>query len=134
MTYNLNVAPEVLVANRITKYFGVTTIWSLKQQAIVAENTGYMSFFKYDTGQPANFIEAGGVYKDLYNVLWALMEKENKIAEWWERRSRKQGGRENLKVNHWVVELLHDSQHQLAKTFIDMYSGIIRKFVSTQGG
>lgn len=78
------------MANRITKvlpdrYFGITTIWSLRQQAIVAENTGYMTFFNYDTGKPANLIEAGGVYKDLHDALVARMEKENKIAEQWEK-------------------------------------------------
>ncbi|ATZ47338.1 hypothetical protein BCIN_02g06280 [Botrytis cinerea B05.10] len=81
---------SLLVANRITKvlpdrYFGITTIWSLRQQAIVAENTGYMTFFNYDTGKPANLIEAGGVYKDLHDALVARMEKENKIAEQWEK-------------------------------------------------
>ncbi|TGO90645.1 hypothetical protein BPOR_0056g00170 [Botrytis porri] len=64
------------------QYFGVTTIWSLRQQAIVAKITGYVSFFNYDTGKPANFIEVGGVYKDLYDVLMARMERQNEIAEW----------------------------------------------------
>lgn len=99
MTYDLNVVPRSKSHNEGTSrlILGVTTVWPLKQQAIAAENTGYMSFFNYDIGKPANFIETG-VYKDVYDVLWALMEKKNKIVEWWERRSRKQGGCENLKV------------------------------------
>lgn len=44
-----------------------------------------MTFFNYDTGKPANLIEAGGVYKDLHDALVARMEKENKIAEQWEK-------------------------------------------------
>jgi hypothetical protein len=85
---------QLIVANHLTevlpdRYFGVTSIWSLRQQAIVAETTGYITFFDYDRGVPANMIEAGGVYTDLYNSLVERKEKEGKIAAKWERQHPK---------------------------------------------
>jgi len=80
---------SLIVANHITevlpdRYFGVTTIWSLQQQAIVAENKGYIVFFDFNKGKPADLIEAGTVYKDLHDALVARKEREGEIAALWE--------------------------------------------------
>ncbi|KFY01096.1 hypothetical protein O988_02917 [Pseudogymnoascus sp. VKM F-3808] len=80
---------SLIIANRLTevlvdRYFGVTTIWSLRQQAIVAETRGYMVFFDYNNNIPADMIKAGGVYTDLYNALVARKEQGDKIAAKWE--------------------------------------------------
>jgi hypothetical protein len=62
----------------------VTTIWSLRQQAIVAETREYMVYFDYDNGVPVNMIKAGSVYTNLYNALVARKEREDKMAAKWE--------------------------------------------------
>ncbi|KAF7908495.1 uncharacterized protein EAF01_004250 [Botrytis porri] len=85
---------SLIVANHITevlpdRYFGVTSIWSLRQQAIVADCRGYVVFFDYDRGVPANLVEAGGVYKDLYDALVERKEKEIAIAAKWEEEHPK---------------------------------------------
>lgn len=77
------------MANHLTevypdRYFGVTSIWSLKQQAIVADCKGYVVFFNFDEGKPANLLKAGGVHKDLYDALTQRMKTEGVIAAKWE--------------------------------------------------
>ncbi|KAH8645582.1 hypothetical protein BGZ60DRAFT_392540 [Tricladium varicosporioides] len=94
-TYTINLKRPVkypdslLVANHITevlpdRYFGITSMWSLRQQAIVADCKGYVVFFDYDKGVPANLLEAGGVYKDLYHALVQRKERESQIEKEWE--------------------------------------------------
>ncbi|KAF7920675.1 hypothetical protein BELL_0197g00160 [Botrytis elliptica] len=85
---------SLIVAYHITevlpdRYFGVISIWSLWQQAIVADCRGYVVFFYYDRGVPANLVEAGGVYKDLYDALVERKEKEIAIAANWEEDAKK---------------------------------------------
>ena len=81
---------QLIVANHLTevrpdRYFSVTSVWSLKQQAIVADCKGYVVFFDYDEGKPADLAKAGGVHKDLYDALTRRMEKEGAVAAKWEK-------------------------------------------------
>jgi hypothetical protein len=55
----------------------------LRQQAIVAETSGYVVFFDHSKGKMANLLEAGGVYTDLYHALVERKEREEKIALKW---------------------------------------------------
>ena len=81
---------QLILAHRVTKvlpdrYYGITSVWSLRQQAIVADAQGYVVFFDYDTGKPADLVKAGGTHLDLYNALSQRKEKEDKIAAQWEK-------------------------------------------------
>jgi hypothetical protein len=67
------------------RYFGVNTIWSLKQQAIVAETTGWVVFFDHDKGKVANLLNVGGVWADLYHALLDRKNREVEIAAKWEK-------------------------------------------------
>ncbi|TVY73292.1 hypothetical protein LSUE1_G005068 [Lachnellula suecica] len=66
------------------RYFGITTIWSLRQQAMGAETSGYMVFFDHGKGKLADLLEMGGEFRDLYGCLVERMEREGKIAGKWE--------------------------------------------------
>ncbi|GAP93056.1 putative protein [Rosellinia necatrix] len=86
---------SIIVANRIDevkpdRYHATTTMWSLRQQAPVAESNGWVVFFDYSKGKPANLIQAGGVYADLHA---ALSEKakvtKQKRAQWDEANPKK---------------------------------------------
>jgi hypothetical protein len=83
------------VAHHITevlpdRYYGITTMWSLKQQAIVADCRGYVVFFNFDTGKIADLVKADGAYKELYNALTQRKDREAAIAAKWENeRSKK---------------------------------------------
>lgn len=74
------------------RYLSNTAIWSLQHQAIVAESEGFVVFFDYDKGVPANLIKAGGVYKDLYDALVERKDREAKVrAKWEEEHAPKKG-------------------------------------------
>ena len=80
---------QLIVANHLKevqpdRYFAVTTVWSLRQQAIVADHSGYMVFFDFAKGRRAILLEAGGVYADLYHALVERKEREGKLALKWE--------------------------------------------------
>lgn len=51
---------------------------------MVADSRGYTVFFDYDKGVPANLLNAGGVYADLYHALVERKGREAKIAVKWE--------------------------------------------------
>lgn len=77
------------MANRVDevkpdRYHATTTMWSLKQQAIVAESHGWVVFFDYSTGRPANLLEAGGVHADLYRALSAKSKVLNERRAAWD--------------------------------------------------
>jgi len=57
----------------------------LKQQTIVADLKGYVVFFDYTKGKPANLLETGGVYADLHAGLTSRMVKGNELAAKWEK-------------------------------------------------
>ncbi|KAB5518908.1 hypothetical protein GE09DRAFT_1259071 [Coniochaeta sp. 2T2.1] len=72
----------IVVATRIDdvdpdRYHATTTIWSLRQQAPVAESNGWVVFFDYFQGKPANLSERGGVYADLH----AALSEKSKLAK-----------------------------------------------------
>ncbi|KAG9228057.1 hypothetical protein BJ875DRAFT_390207, partial [Amylocarpus encephaloides] len=86
----LNLMRVLIVANHIKeilpdRYFGVTSIWSLQQQAIVGQSQGYIVFFDYGKGGKANLLEAGGVYQELYHGLTRRQEREAEIERKWEQ-------------------------------------------------
>lgn len=59
----------------------------------MAENRGYVVFFDYSKGKPANLIQAGGVYADLHEALTQRVSAANELAAKWEiehpKKSRK---------------------------------------------
>ncbi|CAJ2503462.1 Uu.00g108560.m01.CDS01 [Anthostomella pinea] len=90
----VNFPDSIIVANRLAevkpdRYKGVTSMWSLTQGRIVANMEGYVVFFDYDKGRPANLLEAGGVHADLYHALEARRAREEKRALDWEAKNPK---------------------------------------------
>lgn len=84
--------PQLIVGNRLSevhpdRYFTTTTIWSLRQQAIVAECKGYIVFQKFETGKPASLIEAGGPYLALYSQIKDKVERSNKLFAKWQKEN-----------------------------------------------
>ena len=77
------------------RYFTTTTIWSLKQQAVVAEAKGYVVFLNFSTGRPANLLESGELYKKLHAQIKGKVDKSNDLFAKWEKRS--QADRESAK-------------------------------------
>jgi len=85
---------QVIVAVRIAevlpdRYFAITSMWSLRQQAIVAQTRGYVVFFDYAKSKPANLVEAGGVYAKLHAALTERAERSSKLAAEWESKNSK---------------------------------------------
>ena len=60
-------------------------IWSLKQQAPVAEIQARIVFVQLPEGKPADLVKIGGVYADLYNGLVKRHQRSNMLAEKWKR-------------------------------------------------
>lgn len=58
-------------------------MWSLRQQVPVAESSGWVVFFDYSKGKPANLIEAGGVYANLHAALGNKAKVANEKRERW---------------------------------------------------
>ncbi|KAH8157476.1 hypothetical protein CIB48_g10773 [Xylaria polymorpha] len=89
---------SIIVANRIDevkadRYHVTTTMWSLRQQVPVAEANGWVVFFDYAKGKPANLIEAGGVYANLHAALSDKAKVMNqKRAKWEEAHPKKPRG------------------------------------------
>ncbi|KAI1812264.1 hypothetical protein GGS20DRAFT_558821 [Poronia punctata] len=89
---------SIIVANRIDqvkpdRYHVTTTMWSLRQQAPVAESNGWVVFFDYSKGKPASLTQLGGVYNDLYEALVVKAEEANtKRKEWEEANPKKSRG------------------------------------------
>ncbi|MCJ1431236.1 hypothetical protein MMC27_000587 [Xylographa pallens] len=78
----------LLIAPRITevkpdRYFCVTSIWSYRQQAIVAETSGYVVFFDFQKGKVANLLDYGGVYADLHADLLERSKISTALNEKW---------------------------------------------------
>ena len=65
-------------------------MWSLNQQAVVAECRGYIVFFDYKKGKLLNLLEEGGVYADLHAALTKRRDQENERAAQWEKANSKQ--------------------------------------------
>ncbi|MCJ1467262.1 hypothetical protein MMC07_005886 [Pseudocyphellaria aurata] len=69
------------------RYFTTTTVWSLRQQAIVADFKGYVVFMNFDTGRLANLLEAGEPYVALHSQIKAKVEKSNDLFAEWEHKN-----------------------------------------------
>lgn len=85
---------SLIVASHITevfpdRYVTITSMWSLAQQVIVADFKASVLFFDYGRNVPANLLEAGGVYKDLYEALKERSAREVAIAAKWEEEHPK---------------------------------------------
>lgn len=85
---------QLIVANHITevlpdRYYGITSIWSLNQQVVVADCKSCIVFFDYSQGVPTNLLEAGDGYKELYEALRQRLEREAAIAAKWEKEHPK---------------------------------------------
>ena len=85
----------LLIAHRLTdvrpdRYHGVTSVWSLRQQAIVAESTGWIVFYDFETGRPGDLVRKGGVYKELYEGLKEKADEANRKMEEWEKAKKGQ--------------------------------------------
>jgi len=70
---------------RPDRYFTTTTIWSLRQQAVVAECAGWVVFLDFATKRPANLLEAGEPYVSLHAQISAKVEKANELYEKWQK-------------------------------------------------
>lgn len=63
-------------------------MWSLQQQAIVANFHVIVAFADHRKGRPVDLLKEGGVYKDLHADLVCRAAKCNKIASEWEEKKR----------------------------------------------
>lgn len=73
---------NLIVATRITELLAdrhrvTTTLWSLKQQAVVADINAWFVFFDYRENKTADIARVGGVYADLYAALKQQAKQSN---------------------------------------------------------
>ncbi|KAF2180758.1 hypothetical protein K469DRAFT_672177 [Zopfia rhizophila CBS 207.26] len=79
---------SMLVGTRIKdvkpdRYMYNTAVWSLQQQAMVAQCTGWVVFIDYSTQRPVNLLEKGEPYPSLHTFIKQKVEGGNaKSAEW----------------------------------------------------
>lgn len=71
-------------------------MWSYRQQAIVAESSGYVVFFDYRKGKVSNLMEYGGVYTDLHRDLSERSKKSNELHAQWVSEHSKRGDKARL--------------------------------------
>lgn len=53
----------------------------------MAECKGYIVFQQFETGKPANLIEAGEPYRTLYAQIKAKVERSNQLFSEWEEKN-----------------------------------------------
>jgi hypothetical protein len=73
-----------------------TTMWSLRQQAVVAEFKGYIIFVDFKTGRPVNLLEAGEPYVTLHAQIRAKVEKANQLSAEWRKKNPPKFGEPRL--------------------------------------
>jgi hypothetical protein len=83
---------QIIVAVRLAevqsdRYFSITSMWSLKQQVMVAQTRGYVVFFDYLKARPVKLVEAGLVFANLHAALVERANKSNELASQWEREN-----------------------------------------------
>ena len=91
---------QVLVGNRVTqiqpdRYFTTTTIWSLRQQALVAECAGWVVIADFATGKPADLTKTGGPYNRLHAF---IADKAEKAACEMAQRDKERTKRDSSKL------------------------------------
>lgn len=67
-----------------TRDNGVTSLFSLKQQAIVAEARGNVTFVNMKTGRPIDIRTIGGGWSTLYDALIEKTKSSTALREKWE--------------------------------------------------
>ncbi|KAF2464005.1 uncharacterized protein BDR25DRAFT_104134 [Lindgomyces ingoldianus] len=83
----------VIVGNRLSKlladrYFTTTTIWSLRQQCVVAELRGWIVFVDPATGRPVDLVEKGEPYATLWKHIEEKVERANTLLGKWNTEHR----------------------------------------------
>ncbi|KAI0188238.1 hypothetical protein F4808DRAFT_446371 [Astrocystis sublimbata] len=81
---------SLIVANRPdrmepTRYHGTTSLFSLKQQTIVAEVKGFVTFMNATTGRAVDIRSAGGGWIKVYDGYLKKVESAQAIKEKWEK-------------------------------------------------
>jgi Holliday junction resolvase-like predicted endonuclease len=71
-------------------------MWSLRQQAVVAEFTGYITFVDFKTGKVVNLLEAGEPYATLHAQIQAKIEKAAKLSAEWRKKNPPKVGEPRL--------------------------------------
>ncbi|KAF1948193.1 hypothetical protein CC80DRAFT_498318 [Byssothecium circinans] len=92
---------SVLVGNRLSRvqpdrYFTTTTIWSLRQQDVVAECAGWIVFVDFKTGKPADLTKAGEPYNQLHAFIVEKAEKANAVKTQWDKEHNPKRSGSNL--------------------------------------
>lgn len=65
------------------RYLGITSIWSLRRQSLIAEMKGYVVFYDHEQRKPADLVQAGGVHTDLHASLTKRVKESNeRVAKW----------------------------------------------------
>ncbi|KAI3390884.1 hypothetical protein diail_8445 [Diaporthe ilicicola] len=67
-----------------TRNSGTTSLFSLKQQAIVAQVKGSVTYMDVKTGRPIDIRSLGGGWPALYDDLTCKSERANTLREQWE--------------------------------------------------
>jgi hypothetical protein len=67
-----------------TRNHGTVSLFSLKQQAIVAEVKGSVTFMDDKTGRPVDIRGLGGGWQELYNGFTAKAENARRLKEQWD--------------------------------------------------
>jgi hypothetical protein len=67
------------------RYFTTTTIWSLRQQDVVAECAGWIVFVDFATGKPADLVASGDLYSKLHALIVEKAEKAEIAKSHWEK-------------------------------------------------
>ncbi|KAF2116792.1 hypothetical protein BDV96DRAFT_645199 [Lophiotrema nucula] len=81
---------SVLVGNRLSdvkcdRYFTTTTIWSLRQQAVVAECTGWVVFVNFASGKPVDLTAAGDPYDKLHALILRKAQEAKRRKDTWDQ-------------------------------------------------
>jgi hypothetical protein len=75
-----------------TRNSGTTSLFSLKQQAIVAEVKGSVTFMDAKTGRPVDIRTLGGGWAKLYEGFISRSENAKRLKEKWDNEHRKPKG------------------------------------------
>ncbi|KAH7110905.1 hypothetical protein B0J11DRAFT_599212 [Dendryphion nanum] len=76
-----------------TRNNGITSIFSLKQQAIVAEVRGNVTYMDVKTGRPVNICKLGGGWLKLFEGFTKKAENARILKEIWESKNAKGKGK-----------------------------------------